>query len=344
MRRPLILTMIASIFCISTISSNCYGVNIVQVKESKKGKIQQLLPDNAKETIILVRINGVPFGEFLSGGKTRGYAMSPSSIYAGNKIPKIAETMHKAGIKIDQAIIEVLSDLNEADYLAATDALKTALMNIQNTLQNNESIINEPKTKKLKISTTSTTTQTEPIELVEIGPAFKQSMSIQSRMQTAEEKYFTTLKIKNNPDEQKSLEVFLDKCLHAESLFIDKLLHDFFLDDNKAEQRINYINIFGNRDPCFQCQLLLHKLADLIGQQCASPITQPAFQKIRYYSENSFTGPCFLPPKLCHYDKSIPEDYKKNVYSSRLMGQQGKLLSFDFRSKSEHKVYLFKPR
>lgn len=99
------------------------------------------------------------------------------------------------------------------------------------------------------------------------------------------------------------LELFCNQWgSHAEDAFIRKLLYD--VKSNNFSRVPRTIDIYGTKDPCFQCQVKLQWLANALKKEF-SQLLSLTDQKnynlvIRYFSKDSFTTQCAIPGVLPH--------------------------------------------
>lgn len=304
-----------------TATSFSFAVEIIKLKASDHQLIISALPEESRETIIVVSVNGLNFGEFLSGGKITGYQISPASMYANEKITKIAKTMFDAGIRLDDAFIQVISGLEEHQYQQAVAAFTQAL---------------EHAYKAIASSSTASSSVVIPPPLEAALDQAQVSMAlISKRYAKAKEDVAVVRKAISTKNELSYLEIFLEYCLHAESAFMDKFLIQSRHPSHLAPPQV--IKIYGNRDPCFHCQITLSKFADLLFIHQGKQLVE-----ICYYSQKIFEGPCKLPPAICNSSALANGPYiPGQTYATRFSKDDGELLAFIFKPTQPMVVSVF---
>lgn len=246
------------ILAVLIFDSNAVTMRVVGDAESANF----ILPGMNKYTVLIVSINGIPVNTFVSGGDVSGgYAISPSTRFVqdGDHIKKIAEAMVRNGIVLEDAYIEVFSSVKEREIQELSERIRLTAAALAERSSSTDSSAHGDLTTRMNQLTARRHKQAEDFDLI------KQSMS-------------------QGPVEK--MQIFLKCCLHAEAAFIDKSLYQARV---MHQPPTGVVDIFGNRDPCFQCQVLLDKLSK---QQEV---------RIRYFSRNMFSGACMLPAEVCEF-------------------------------------------
>ena len=275
--------LISTLLLIAASAVHAVRVEII-TKESDPERYAFLLDrlpgSKDKNVVLVVTINGVPFGEFMSGGTPSEYQVSTSTVYkSADPIALIAARMKQNGLTLEDVYIDEIIAAEENGVLHQSQAYRIAIT---------EELAKLDDQLQGQVPPTSTVSPraTDLADGKKLSPVVVSTTKItnvESRLNNTQ-RTLSVAKAALSGSPEDKMKCFLHYCLHAETMFTDKLLFSL----GKFERPIEVVNIYGNKDPCPQCQLLLSKLAALLPKAT-----------INYYSKTSFAGPCMLPASVC---------------------------------------------
>ena len=369
------LSKITTVFLVIFLQFASSGIEIRHVRPDSQealefeqianmDSLRTFYSEDYKHTFLVVKINGEEYSKFASRGKfSESLGVStPFNPHKGSLANEIAKKLHENGIKFDISNVEIQVLSAQKDI----SMVKRTIERLENEVRRAEESFKDPRKLVVPPKTFNEEENMDREELIYdnlngalVKRAIKKLESAKSTLRGKKKKYDklreTSERLKDSFNWEANL-VHLTKCLHAETKGVYDILKG--IEDGNIHTKPREIKIYGNNDPCFQCQELLQKFADFIDEHFFEDKTPT---KIIYYSKNKFHGACLLPQASLEPTQEVVKevlwhgrveklvstvvpDIFSGWASSRKSEDCGKILAFTFTGKkggTGSKVTLF---